>query len=544
MRKYVLKIVILIILFIGINISIKNSNNIDKLEFSTSKETQKLKVLVIEINPYLNSITNKELYPNNNGHPKVSEFLDQDSNKALEEMIEDFEDTSYNYLDIEYTYEYLDEFPTYKTDITLLNGTKSKRLDEETYLSLTGNTNDKGNWYDMIYNDYLNTIQSYDFDYEYIIDKFNLVERRNNKEFDQVWLLTIDPSSTYETAMVGSNPFWINGVEIKKDCDNFLFGNISISRRDANLHAYGHGMEGVLSKVFSPSYDSYNKEQIDVSTEEKFNKLNYYEKFTLTDYNSIGDISGVGNIHYPFNGTFDYDYSNTTFVKSNWETWLDYPNVKYEFKEYNNKAWLEYNLNKKILADSNENQDSDRLYSRFWLSLIPHIEGYTSDGYYNNWWKYFYSLDYITKIEDDTIDREFIEGDKISINLKTTTLLNKTNIINEISKDNNIVIEDENVLSYKDNILYANNVGTSKVSVSYDGHTISYNITVKENPNKEENNSIKSNTTEEKIINNPNTGNSIPIINLTILIISFRDFSKIKVNILKLIWSNYNTPFF
>ena len=40
--------------------------------------SQDLNILVIEINPILQTITNTELYKNNNGHPLVREFFKQD----------------------------------------------------------------------------------------------------------------------------------------------------------------------------------------------------------------------------------------------------------------------------------------------------------------------------------------------------------------------------------------------------------------------------------------------------------------------------------
>ena len=50
-----------------------------------------LKVLVIEINPILKSITNNNLYKSNNGHPYVSEYFSQDRVRALNEVKEDLE---------------------------------------------------------------------------------------------------------------------------------------------------------------------------------------------------------------------------------------------------------------------------------------------------------------------------------------------------------------------------------------------------------------------------------------------------------------------
>lgn len=214
-------------------------------------------------------------------------------------------------------------------------------FDEELYLEYAPPTNDRGNWYDLITNDVFSKIDAYSFDYEYLIEKFDLIDRRNNGEFDQVWIYSIDPIQTFETTMVGSKPYWINGTPITKDCDNFVLANISISRRDANLHALGHGVEGIMSMAFNNTYFRYNKSYNDYNNEE-YQKLNLWEKFSMADYESSGQNAGVGNVHFPFNGEYDYDYENTNKVYSYWENWLNYPDLTGDKKLYDSSAFLEW----------------------------------------------------------------------------------------------------------------------------------------------------------------------------------------------------------
>ena len=57
------------------------------IQFDINKKT--LRVIVIEINPILSSITNKKLYKNNNGHPYVSEYFSQKRERSVAEMVED-----------------------------------------------------------------------------------------------------------------------------------------------------------------------------------------------------------------------------------------------------------------------------------------------------------------------------------------------------------------------------------------------------------------------------------------------------------------------
>ena len=464
-------------------------------------ESQDLNVLVIEINPIINSIKNTTLYPNNNGHPKVSEYFGQDEEKALNELIEDFEYTSHQYLNINVTREYLNEYPTYKSYVTLNDGTKAHQFDEETYLAASRiEGTDRGNWYNFIHSDQFQeaSSNSYTFDYDYIIEKYDLINRRNNGEFDQVWLLTIDPTLTYETIMIGNNPYWINAPGYKADCQNFQMANISISRRDANLHALAHGVEGIMTaafhdsyyvygdytglgtyKYYKTSYSSYKKDSITISSFADYKALNLWEKFSLGTYSNTANYGSIGNVHFPYNGASDYDYSNTTKVYTNWRDWLNYPNIDGNFVLDNNNAWLT-NAGNNLLG-SGENKDPDRLYTRFWFYLMPHITGYTEDGYLNNWWKYYHSLDFITTIKEKNSTNITTElGDFVFINCSLIYNSENTDTLSYIKEGNNIQISNENVLGFKNGYVYAKAVGKSDVTLNYDGQSLTYNVTVED----------------------------------------------------------------
>ena len=464
-------------------------------------ESQDLNVLVIEINPIINSIKNTTLYPNNNGHPKVSEYFGQDEEKALNELIEDFEYTSHQYLNINVTREYLNEYPTYKSYVTLNDGTKAHQFDEETYLAASRiEGTDRGNWYNFIHSDQFQeaSSNSYTFDYDYIIEKYDLINRRNNGEFDQVWLLTIDPTLTYETIMIGNNPYWINAPGYKADCQNFQMANISISRRDANLHALAHGVEGIMTaafhdsyyvygdytglgtyKYYKTSYSSYKKDSITISSFADYKALNLWEKFSLGTYSNTANYGSVGNVHFPYNGASDYDYSNTTKVYTNWRDWLNYPNIDGNFVLDNNNAWLT-NAGNNLLG-SGENKDPDRLYTRFWFYLMPHITGYTEDGYLNNWWKYYHSLDFITTIKENNSTNITTKlGDFVFINCSLIYNSENTDTLSHIKEGNNIQISNENVLGFKNGYVYAKAVGKSDVTLNYDGQSLTYNVTVED----------------------------------------------------------------
>lgn len=203
------------------------------------KEAMKheLRVLVIEQNPMLVSV----------GRTAVEELGQaNDLELVVDEMIEDIEYSSHGLVDVNIVgYEIFDEFVTSKQKMTLADGSKSYQLDEDTWFELMEN-----GWRTYWVNKDVSKIGEYQYDYEYLMEKFNLIERRNNDEFDQVWLVGADPINPYETIMVGNNAYWVNGPGIQKDCDNFIIMTVYVSRRDANFECFGHMAENVMRKVF------------------------------------------------------------------------------------------------------------------------------------------------------------------------------------------------------------------------------------------------------------------------------------------------------
>ncbi len=468
-------------------------------------EKDTLNVLVIEINPVLNTVTTPD-----GKHPKVSELVNGSNSTqvSLNELIEDFEDSSHGYLKIKTKMEYLNEFPKYTSQINLKNGKKGYRIDEETYLSEikydgTGKYN-SDYWFNLLNGPLWSNLPSFSFDYEYIINKFDLVNRKNKKEFDQVWLLTIDPSQTYETNMVGRKAFWINGQPIKKDCDNFVLANISISRRDANYHALGHGMEGILYNVFDVTYGKdYQANVYNITNESEYNKLNLWQKFTLNALNNKSTyITGVGNVHYPFNSKDNYGYEVTTKTNTNWESWLNYPNISVNTTKDNNKAWTSNPINNKIMTSSSEEKDPDRLYTRFWSSLFPHITGYTEDGYLNNWWKYIKSYDYVKSVSKPEQSYLYHPGDTLTlmVNLNYATGITQKNIV--IKYDKNVKIHDSNIVKNEGKTFKVINTGTTDIDVYFDGKKTTFTITSISKPNQD---GVFEPTTKETTTNNKTT---------------------------------------
>ncbi len=434
-----------------------------------------LRVLIIEQNPMLESkgVT-------------VVEQLGQTDDLAfvVDEMIEDIEESSHGLVNVEIVgHEYFNEFVTSKQKITLADGTKSYTLDEETWFEIM-----EDGWRSYWNNKYVKKLGEYQYDYEYLMSKFDLVERRNNDEFDQVWLVGADPINPYETVMVGNNAYWVNGPGIEKDCQNFIIMTVYVSRRDANFECFGHMAENVMRKVFGRSYDSYEKNQIEIFSDNDLEKLNWWERFCLTTFSTNGTYASVGNIHFAPNSEDDYDWLNKNYVESDWIDWRDnYPNLTGETISTNYKTW----------CPSGKKYEACRMHHRWWFSLFPHVAGRTYDGYSNSWWDYLVSLDFAVSIESTSSVIELEEDEELEkIYFKVTYNSGKIEKIKLSELVDTVVIEDTYIVNVKNGKLIGKSEGETTIEVAIDGIAESVDITVTEatKTNSNKNNSNKNNS--------------------------------------------------
>ena len=473
-----------------------NNSNVDSvlrvsnanLEEDGSREKQELKVYVININPTLYSITDSTLYPNNEGnHPKVTDWFGHSETALVDELVEDLEYASHGYLDVNIVKtERLNEFPKYTKEFYLNDTTTAKSFDERTYIerSRSKNNSNKGDWYNFVMNKAYEGKYSptgFTYDYEYLIEKYDLVNKKNAGEFDQVWLCSLDPSDAYEDMMVGRTPYWVNGGTIQKDCSNFIIFSPTFSRRDSSLHALGHAFENIVRRAFNiknGEQKDYTEKGYDVTNDEQWQKLNLWEKFSLSKFNCTGNYTGAGNVHLPPNAEAAYDYQNPNSVYSNWVDWKDYPNLTGKKELTNYTAWMnQTELDK--LQGKNENKSSDRMFMRWWLSLFPHVTGYYDDGHFNNWWKYICSLDFVESISrSDNQNKSITVGTELKVNYQLVYQSTKVESVKSIIEGRNVKISNENTIRFVNGKLLAISPGTSIVTIQHDGHSISYDVKV------------------------------------------------------------------
>ncbi len=235
----------------------------------------------------------------------------------------------------------------------------------------------------------------------------------------------------------------------------------------------------ILYHAFDVDYGwGYGENYCNVSNEEEYNELNLLQKFFLNNYNNASSyITGVGNVHFPFNATSDYNYSNTNNVNSNWTEWLNYPDVSTNTTAKNYDSWREADINHNILNDENEEHDNDRLYVRFWSSLFPHVTGYTADGYSNNWWTYISSYNFVKSLSSQNYT--FNVDDKLSIEVVARMDSGDDEIINLSKYEKNMIFADKSLFKVDQNgDIYAAKSGTTTLKYYRDGKYVIISIRI------------------------------------------------------------------
>ena len=204
--------------------------------------------------------------------------------------------------------------------------------------------------------------------YGRIIQDFDLDRRVQSGEVDEVIVWGGPYFGYWESQMVGATAYWCNSSGlIHAGVPLYVIMGLNYERGgDCALESFGHRSESILSHV----YGSWNTGT---------NILHLWDKFTRINKDAPGKTA-CGNVHYPPNGTADYDYGNSTAVKSYADDWLlNYPNFKNSSRVFNAAEW----------------SFDHRLYLKWWFRHMPCKPGRYADaaiannnGKLNNWWGY------------------------------------------------------------------------------------------------------------------------------------------------------------
>lgn len=432
-------------------------------------ETREVKVLVIAIDP---QITN----PMTGEQQKASEYMGFSLEASVSSLKRQLEAGSNQVVEINVTDTmWLDEFPVYK-------GYES--MSESQFHKLFPvNAWGQGEWYGWwSRNSDMQVIPpeldaQMHYDYEHLLEKCQLVELRNEGKFDMVWVFGIDPLSMYESAMVGREPLWINGVAVEADCENFPLLGLTFSRRDGAIESFCHMCESLLGYVYGVTGEEYNQKLKFTDFEE----LNTWEKFYYCEHKSDGnnEVYGVGQVHFSPNSTADYDWENQTPVLSYHQSFLeDYPNVTDENPTV-------FTAEEYLKDPEFANEGPTVCHHVWWLRHMPHYAGRDENGYSHNWWDYLLNMNHVTGL---AADEQYGKGkvvlaggdtlSDVSFQIQYHTGEKKTTSIGESGAT--VTCKEGGIFAKADGRVVPVAVGTEKIAIMYDGHALEYTVEVTE----------------------------------------------------------------
>lgn len=196
-------------------------------------------------------------------------------------------------------------------------------------------------------------------DYQRILADFQIVDRVQSGQIDEVWLFAFPYGGFYESRMAGPGAFWCNAPPLE--------GVAGLSRRlvimgfnyergvGEMLESFGHRAESIMDRVFQGNRGD----------------ANLWERFTHYDDRHPGRAE-VGTVHFAPNSQRDYDWGNRRKVLSNCDAWLNFPDLS----------------GRPRLVDCREWGNGDtRKHHMWWLEHFPHVGG-QSNGIAHNWWQY------------------------------------------------------------------------------------------------------------------------------------------------------------
>jgi len=312
------------------------------------------KVLVLNYDPIIESEGNIRLHevfragyhgyaPWNNPDFLVSEYI-----SAIKEV-------SHNIVNYEVINQVdIDGFPPKKNGLP---------TDEVDYLACVRNSYDT-----RVFLPHYSTCDGSTMDYNKMLSDNQVCEQLNSGTIDELWVFGGSYFGKWEANMAGVGAFFTNGPVVQNTtCQKQLnIMGFSYARKVMEmLEDFGHRSEGTMRQVSSVT------------------NTDVWSKFIKYELASPGEAA-CGTVHFPPNGTKDYDWSNVSPVSNYCKDWLNYPNLTGTKTTFTCEEWGCTGLGR----------------HKYWLSHLPYSDGSTN-GVRNNWWSYI--VDYekaITQTQD------------------------------------------------------------------------------------------------------------------------------------------------
>lgn len=214
------------------------------------------------------------------------------------------------------------------------------------------------------------------FDYREFVKFYDFDGKRNRGEIDEVWVFAAPFLGMYESQLLGPKAFWWNSPPIKDG--TALTGLLSVMGLnyergvDQAFHSFGHRTESAVIQAYKEAQGKpWNPTSSDPTPWDLFTRI----------HKDMPQQAHVGNIHFPPNGTRDYEYNSQTLVTSYAENWYRYPILLNMSRKVNVSTW--YYTPGEPLAEGQDHIG----YLRWWYGHLPRYKGVT-DGVLNNWWHY------------------------------------------------------------------------------------------------------------------------------------------------------------
>ncbi|OGK20707.1 hypothetical protein A3C23_05965 [Candidatus Roizmanbacteria bacterium RIFCSPHIGHO2_02_FULL_37_13b] len=185
-------------------------------------------------------------------------------------------------------------------------------------------------------------LQKHRFDIIKWFNDLGIVSMANNDEIDDVWFTNLPNAPLPEAAMIGPNPFDVNGdpiryLGLKKNLPIMFFDDSA--GPDNALHSFGHRAEFILDHFIGQSLDHWQKP---ITTWDYFS---YHNDTGAPILNRAIEPYGCGTVEIPPNGNSAYDYSNLDEKMSYCDEFYNYKDLtdgidrKYKSKPINCYLW-------------------------------------------------------------------------------------------------------------------------------------------------------------------------------------------------------------
>ncbi len=201
-------------------------------------------------------------------------------------------------------------------------------------------------------------------DYDRIIADWGVVARVDAGDVDEVILWGGPWFGYYESRMAGPGAYWVNspGMPAVPSARKFVLMGLNYERAFGEaIHSFGHRVESIMTRV----YGSWNAAA----------PAHNWDFFSAYDAVLPGN-AGCGDVHFPPNGTSDYDYANPGVVASRCDDYLlHWPTLTGATAPVSRTTW-------------GTTGDFQRDFLRWWHAHLPRQPGINPDGRQNHWWKY------------------------------------------------------------------------------------------------------------------------------------------------------------